>query len=157
MNGGGFRNRSPLAAQGGGHGLGFGPNLTPMVDVVMVILIFFMAAASFLGPEWFLRAGLAPAPAQDKAASDWSGALPEVRLRVTLDLQGGRPVASFEGADPRPLSEFLTTFQSAAPGLLAGDRGRTLTIAPTDRVSWDAVILLHEAALEAGFGRVVLE
>ncbi|MFG0305256.1 MAG: ExbD/TolR family protein [Phycisphaerales bacterium JB040] len=157
MNGGGFRNRSPLAAHGVGHGIGFGPNLTPMVDVVMVILIFFMAAASFLGPEWFLRAGLAPAPPQGQAQSDWSGALPEVRLRVILDTLGDQPVASFEGGDPRPLNEFLTTFQSAAPGLLAGDSGRALTIAPTDRVAWDAVILLHEAALEAGFGRVVLE
>ena len=35
--------------------LHFGPNMTPMVDVVMVILIFFMASAAFMGDEWFLH------------------------------------------------------------------------------------------------------
>jgi len=32
--------------------------MTPMVDVVMVILIFFMASAAFLGAEWFLKAAI---------------------------------------------------------------------------------------------------
>src|SRR5215813_7077601 len=36
----------------------YGPNMTPMVDVVMVILIFFMASTAFLGPEWFLKTHL---------------------------------------------------------------------------------------------------
>lgn len=31
-----------------------GPNMTPDADVVMVILIFFMASASILGPTWLL-------------------------------------------------------------------------------------------------------
>ncbi len=36
--------------------LHFGPNMTPMVDIVMVILVFFMASAAFVGPEWFMAA-----------------------------------------------------------------------------------------------------
>lgn len=42
-----------------------GPNMTPMVDVVMVILVFFMASAAVLGPEWFVRSVL---PVRSSAA-----------------------------------------------------------------------------------------
>lgn len=35
-----------------------GPMMTPMVDVVLVILIFFMASTTIAGYEWFLEAGL---------------------------------------------------------------------------------------------------
>src|SRR5256885_8124330 len=62
-----FRRRSALHA----WELNYGPNMTPMVDVVMVILIFFMASASFAGSEWFLKTaipkqGTAEAPKADK-------------------------------------------------------------------------------------------
>ncbi|MEM1186649.1 MAG: biopolymer transporter ExbD [Planctomycetota bacterium] len=50
----GFRRRDARAT----YDLHFGPNMTPMVDVVLVILIFFMASAAFLGPELLLRSGL---------------------------------------------------------------------------------------------------
>src|SRR5215211_8259671 len=35
-----------------------GPNMTPLVDVVMVILIFLMLAGSFVGAEHFLVSNL---------------------------------------------------------------------------------------------------
>ena len=47
----------------------FGPNMTPMVDVVMVILIFFMASAAFVGEEWFLFAAIPVQAAPGQAAS----------------------------------------------------------------------------------------
>src|SRR4051812_37590647 len=58
-----------------------GPNMTPMVDVVMVILIFFMASTAFLGPEWFLKTHLPAA-----SAAPPSDAPEPTRLRVTLTL-----------------------------------------------------------------------
>jgi len=163
-----MRRRSvmPGAGGGGGHGLGFGPNLTPMVDVVMVILIFFMAAAAFLGPEWFLRAPLPtppPTAAEDSAAGDQVIVLPTMRLRVVLRVEGGETVAEFEGSGARPLGEFLAAFADAAPGLLAGSggdsggSGGSITISPSGDVAWEHVIAVHEAASEAGFGSVRLE
>lgn len=166
-----FRDRSPLNAGGTGHGLGFGPNLTPMVDVVMVILIFFMAATSLLGPEWFLPAGLADPQAAVIAAAPGANpesfiTLPEVTLTVRLDTQKvaqsgpNEPfetVARFEGSEPQVLDAFVESFRAAADGLLAGDPGRALTIVPADGVPWDRVIAMHEAASEAGFRRVILE
>src|ERR1700753_544627 len=35
-----------------------GPNMTPLVDVVMVILIFLMLAGTFTGSEWYLVSNL---------------------------------------------------------------------------------------------------
>ncbi len=70
----------------------FGPNMTPMVDVVMVILIFFMAGSSILGPEWFIGARVEEeqqraegnqsneTPADDPFALD----LPPTRVLVEL-------------------------------------------------------------------------
>ncbi len=61
-----FRRRNALAV----HELHYGPNMTPMVDVVMVILIFFMASASVMGPEWFLRVALPRRPAAGASPHD---------------------------------------------------------------------------------------
>ena len=44
------------------------PSLTPMIDVVFLLLVFFMIAARF-GPE----AGLEIAPAAPGSAADWQG------------------------------------------------------------------------------------
>lgn len=62
-----------------------GPNMTPMVDVVMVILIFFMASASILGPTWLLRSTLPPKPSA--AVQPPKDEL--VRIRVQLENKGG--------------------------------------------------------------------
>jgi biopolymer transport protein ExbD len=64
------------------YDLHYGPNLTPMVDVVMVILVFFMASAAILGPTWFLRAALPPKP-KDAAVAPAKDDL--VRLRVSIE------------------------------------------------------------------------
>ena len=37
------------------HALHVGPNMTPMVDIVMCILIFFMLGSSFAIQEWYLN------------------------------------------------------------------------------------------------------
>lgn len=149
----------PGAGGGGGHGLGFGPNLTPMVDVVMVILIFFMAAAAFLGPEWFLRASLPEAntASGEPANGDQSIVLPSMRLRIVLRVDDGETVAEFEGSGAQPLEQFLEAFAGAAPGLVAGDNGGSITISPEGDVPWEDVISVHEAASAAGLGTVRLD
>jgi biopolymer transport protein ExbD len=64
------------------YDLHYGPNMTPMVDVVMVILVFFMASAAILGPTWFLRAALPPAP---KDASVTPAKDDLVRIRISIE------------------------------------------------------------------------
>lgn len=79
--------RSALAQ----HELDFGPNMTPMVDIVMVILIFFMGATTFAGAEWFLHMAVPVASAGEGAGDPFE--LPPARFEIRL-----RP-----GADGRVL------------------------------------------------------
>ena len=76
----GLRRRSVL----GDPGKRSGPMMTPMVDVVLVILIFFMASTTIAGYEWFLQAGVeaesASEPAPEEARFDLPAAIIEVDL-----------------------------------------------------------------------------
>lgn len=64
------------------YDLHYGPNMTPMVDVVMVILVFFMASAAILGPTWFLRAALPPKPTDAMSAPAKDDLL---RMRISIE------------------------------------------------------------------------
>ena len=91
MSRGAFRRRAALDV----WSMNFGPSMTPMVDVVLVILIFFMASASFVGPEWFLRAAL---PVLARPAFDGGDLLQDgPRHRLLVDLV--RPVGDSQRAD----------------------------------------------------------
>src|SRR4029079_11843482 len=67
-----------------------GPNMTPLVDVVMVILIFLMLAGKFGGQEHFLVSNL---PFTQKGAGGKpppAGFLPDEPLDIRVDV-GGNP------------------------------------------------------------------
>lgn len=71
-----------------------GPNMTPMVDVVMVILIFFMASASILGPTWLLRSTLPPKPSPNvQPPKDEL-----IRIKISLDFKDGNTLAKWTEA-----------------------------------------------------------
>jgi len=73
-----FRKRNALAV----HEMHYGPNMTPMVDVVMVILIFFMSSTGILGPEWFLKSSL-PTVKPNATAVNQETKRVNIRMRVT--------------------------------------------------------------------------
>lgn len=88
-----FRRRNALAV----HEMHYGPNMTPMVDVVMVILIFFMSSTAILGPEWSLRTSL-PKVQANAAASDRQPKRVNIRMHATgagtrLDVDDRKDVA----------------------------------------------------------------
>lgn len=88
-----FRKRNALVV----HEMHYGPNMTPMVDVVMVILIFFMSSTAILGPEWFLRTSL-PKVETSAAASERQPKRVNIRMRATaagtrLDVDDRKDVA----------------------------------------------------------------
>lgn len=65
------------------HELDFGPNMTPMVDIVMVILVFFMGATTFAGAEWFLNMAVPRAAAPGDVQGDPFD-LPPARFDIRL-------------------------------------------------------------------------
>ncbi len=151
--------------------LHFGPNMTPMVDVVMVILVFFMASAAFLGPEWYLKSLVPRKPPEGAGLTDAGapkpGERPPVRLEIVLDVDGaGKAVATGAGKTNATVDEMGDVLRAEADkasgtgkgsgsGATQGE-GATLEvlIRPTARVPYRDVVRLHEAAQRAGIQRV---
>jgi biopolymer transport protein ExbD len=64
-----------------------GPNMTPMVDIVMCILIFFMMTMTFTGTELFLTSNMVVQPAGLGTDKSLKVDMPAVRVEITLKLQ----------------------------------------------------------------------
>jgi biopolymer transport protein ExbD len=147
----GFRRRDALHS----HSLHFGPNMTPMVDIVMVILIFFMASAAFLGGEWFLKAAI---PFQSGRGTNIAkpndpNAPPPLRLDITLEVNDqGRTVVTFLELQKAPLDQFLARIAQFKSDKKAGDI--EVVIRPSPRVAYPDVVRVHAACDEAGIYKV---
>lgn len=139
----------------------FGPNMTPMVDVVMVILVFFMASAAVLGPDWFIRAAL-PIRAATAAITD------DALIRVELSLDSGelgttvRPAylgpvpsgLSLPAAEALPLAGLGPWLAELVRG--AGAERLVVAITPSDAVPYQDVVAVHEACAAAGISKTGL-
>lgn len=141
--------------------LHFGPNMTPMVDVVMVILIFFMASTAFLGPEWFLQAHMAPDEQPSGALQqDTRFQLPEVRLEVKLRAAPGGTLADAFGREGLTLEQFEALAIEIAADLVperpAGSAEPVVVIDPEAQAPYNDVVRAHDACTKAGFRRVAL-
>ena len=119
----------------------FGPNMTPMVDVTLVILIFFMAATTIAGQEWFLRTDLPEA--RDRSPQSSGYALPTPVLDAELFLRDGSVYVRGMGDTPRPLGDLIAQIKGMDP---RDTRGLVLRIGAGDRVPYGSVVALHEAA-----------
>lgn len=139
-----YRNRSARAM----YEAHVGPNMTPMVDVVMVILIFFMASAVVMGPEWFVPARL---PKTD-AVAPASTTTPPPRVVLTLTREGSTTAIDANG-------------KRVALAQLAGSLGSLtqsrfedaiILVQPAADVPYEDVVRVHAACSEAGYRKVGL-
>ncbi|MEX2219524.1 MAG: biopolymer transporter ExbD [Phycisphaerales bacterium] len=148
-----FRNRSALTH----WEMHFGPSMTPMVDVVMVILIFFMTSMSFLGREWFLRTAL-PRQGTDaevgrEKADPFKMAPARFEVMLTVGPEG-LTVASGPGFPPGTIQELQDRLKGLAQGITQDDL--VLVIRSEADVPYGDVIRAHDAAAAAGIGKVGL-
>lgn len=144
MKSGGYRKRS-AAAMYESH---YGPNMTPMVDVVMVILVFFMASAAILGPEWFLKTSL-PVKAPAATPGVVQGHV-EVRIRMESGkleysvLEVGKTGQAGGGAEPIRPEELVKRL-----------RGHEVVVVEAGAdVPYEAVVFVHEMCARAGVTKV---
>lgn len=145
-----MRHRPAIRTAWNTYQMHHGPNMTPMVDVVMVILIFFMATASVLGPDWFLKTSLPRTAPADAPPADEP---PEV-LRLEVVRAGTEFAVSCPDLDLNGAS-----VASAAAALRSRKEGPTgdrivVLIAPADDVPYQAIIALHEACERLGITKV---
>ena len=133
-----------------------GPNMTPLVDVVMVILIFLMLAGSFGTSEHFLST---------KALADATRCGPPViedpglRLDIYVSSSpGGQFTARANGLGTIHTTDALAAALAAQRQRYAdaGTRvdGVQVVIRPETNTPWGPVAMSHDAATRAGFTKV---
>ncbi|TVQ59544.1 MAG: biopolymer transporter ExbD [Phycisphaerales bacterium] len=138
---------------------GGGPNMTPMVDVVLVILIFFMAAMGLAVREHFIRTGAPSAAADAGRAPGPSAALPDDPLpasRAVLRLvrDDRRTLVSGLGMTRVGISEVDARLQQFAEAGAA--ESVIVIVAPDADVPYQDVVLVHDACARAGVANVRL-
>ena len=88
-------------------------NLTPMIDVVFQLLVYFLVTASFLGDERLLRAEAPPADTA-RTRDDDPFSLESEPLDITVAREGAGGVISLSGGIPAPADADATPTQCAA-------------------------------------------
>lgn len=134
--------------------------MTPMVDVVMVILVFFMGAMGLAAVEQHLRTG-APKEAREQSGAAQTTDQPpskgeEASSRAVLRLRrvGGITAVSGLGMENVGLAEIdrrLAQFANAGAGA-----GLIVVVAPAGDVPYQDVVIVHDSCAKAGLPNVRL-
>lgn len=128
------------------------PNMTPMVDVTLVILIFFMAAAGLAVPELLLRTELAVK--ERASASEPAGLeLPAAELVIALSAQGELVRVTGLGLSGGTLEAVLAAIEAVGADL---PDDASLVIQAEDAVPYEAVVRVRDALAAQGLERVSL-
>ncbi|MEQ8318106.1 MAG: biopolymer transporter ExbD [Phycisphaerales bacterium] len=133
----------------------YGPNLAPMVDVVLVILIFFMASIVFVGPEWFLPAAIPGQRTQAEQATPDPFALPDPTLNVRVSLVDGAPVVSGLGAGRVSLDDFEPHARTQLTGL--DPSAIKVRLGAEAGVVWQHVVTAQDVLTRVGVRQIALD
>ncbi|HZL35748.1 MAG TPA: biopolymer transporter ExbD [Tepidisphaeraceae bacterium] len=137
-----------------------GPNMTPLVDVVMVILIFLMLAGSFASSTRFLlskqgihQKGQSPVkPSKDQVIDTPV----EIHLSPSGDPSGfvarGTGIANTSDADQ--LKGQLITLREKFNNSGTPTEKLEVVLYPAPKVKYQAVLAAYQAALQADFTKV---
>lgn len=134
-----------------------GPNMTPLVDVVMVILIFLMLAGSFGGAEHFLVSNLPLKQSGPGSVTPPAGWVPDTPLDIRVDPSGAGFVAvagRIRTSDIHALRQQLETMREQFRQAGTEPDNVQVIISPSKVVRYENLINIYEAALDAGFTKV---
>src|SRR5215207_3720412 len=135
-----------------------GPNMTPLVDVVMVILIFLMLAGSFAGAEHYLVSNV---PFTDKGAGGEApppGFVPDQPVEIRVDSPvPDRFVARVESVTVDSADKLKVVLDRLRGSLqTAGTPPEKvqIVISPGRNVKYKFLVEVYQAALQANFKNV---
>lgn len=134
-----------------------GPNMTPLVDVVMVILIFLMLAGSFGGAEHFLVSNM---PISLKGVeSQTSVPVVDEPVEIRVDNSGSpdRFIARagrVQANDAATLHAALVRLRQDLNGAGKNTPDIQVKIAPGRNVRFEHIIAVQEAAMRAEFQKI---
>ncbi|MBX3361959.1 MAG: biopolymer transporter ExbD [Phycisphaeraceae bacterium] len=126
------------------------PDMTPMVDVVMVILIFFMASTALVGPELVLRARIAT----DDAPAAAEPLIAPASLAIRLRTDARATLATGLGLTDAPIESLIAHIQARTPMLRAASIPIIIDAAPT--VPYQSVVDTIDALERAGVRDIAL-
>jgi biopolymer transport protein ExbD len=138
-----------------------GPNMTPLVDVVMVILIFLMLAGSFGSESLFMVSKQAIKKTGGQGRPLKPGETPDTPIQVRVDnsRDGLGFIAYADGmqgstSSPDKLRAWLAGKRQQLLG--AGNKGDKLlvTISPSRSVKYKYLIQVYQAALQSQYEKV---
>jgi biopolymer transport protein ExbD len=137
-----------------------GPNMTPLVDVVMVILIFLMLAGSFGGDSQFMVSKQAIKKSGGAGKPLKPGEVPDtpIEIRVDNSRDGLGFIATGTGLAPTTSGEQVRSWltRKKAEMVAAGNKPDKLlvTISPSRTVKYRYLIAVYQAALQAEIEKV---
>ena len=137
-------------------------SITPMIDVVFLLLVYFLLTTGFVSQERLLRTEAAPARADARDATDGREGLrlEQDPLVIRLVREGGGTRIALSAPLAQPLDaqglEQVLRDAMLAParpnGLFAPDH--PIRIAPARDVPWDDVVASFHAVMRAGYSSV---
>jgi len=126
-----------------------------MVDVVLVILIFFMASIVFVGPEWFLPAAIPADHAAETAEVDDPYALPDPTLSIRISMNQNIPVVSGLGAGIVQLDAFEAHAAKQIQGI--DPQAINIRLSAQDGVTWQHVVTAQDVLTRLGVRNIALD
>jgi biopolymer transport protein ExbD len=137
-----------------------GPNMTPLVDVVMVILIFLMLAGTFTGNEWYLVSNLPLRQTGGGNVAPPPGGFPQDEpLEIRVDQNATRDgfiarAGQIQTSDPKILAAGLSKMQDQFAQAGKGPDKVQIIISPGRAVKYEYLVEIYQAALDAKFQKV---
>ena len=137
-----------------------GPNMTPLVDIVMVILIFLMLTGTFAVQEHYLVSNL---PLRRTGAGNVAtppGGFPEYELlEIRVDQNATRDgfiarVGQIQTGDPRVLGAGLKRLRDQYTRVDPELNKVQVIISPGRAVKYDQIVEVYQAALDASFKKI---
>jgi len=139
-----------------------GPNMTPMVDLVMCILIFYMLSSTFMMPELFLTNNM---PAINKVGlgdEKTDTKMPEVRMSIKMVRKDNVTWVSAFESKLMKMNKIDDEDQSYNQAILAEFEGRRQGISPTVQiilkperfVPYQDVITIYDFCARADYKQV---
>ncbi len=135
-----------------------GPNMTPLVDVVMVIPIFLMLAGQFGGMEHYLMSNLPYSEKGLGGAKPPSGVVPDEPLDIRVDSpspdQWVAQMGDIRTSNIEQLTAQLKKKREQFNAAGTSSDHIQVVISPGRNVKYDFLIGVYEAALKAEYQKV---
>ena len=135
-----------------------GPNMIPLVDVVMVLLIFLMLVGQFGGMEHYLISNLPYTEKGLGGAKPLAGAVPDEPLDIRVDssASGGwvARVGKIQTSNMETLAGQLTTMHENLNKVGTKTDKIQVVISPGKNVKYDYLVGVYQAAMDANFTKI---